>query len=147
MSWTATAEYSDGELNVTYCSPPEEQMVDEVAEAFDIVRKVARLLVEEKMPFKNADVRFGGHVSAGADDSSSSNVYLQITGVRSKSELPIEDADDDEAETTTDDDREATEAAAEKAKELNVDLDSVTGTGEGGRILVEDVVKAAEDTK
>jgi large subunit ribosomal protein L20 len=40
---------------------------------------------------------------------------------------------------------EATEAAARKAEELNVDLSSVDGTGQGGRITVGDVERAAED--
>ena len=40
---------------------------------------------------------------------------------------------------------DATEAAREKAEELGVDLRTVTGTGENGRILVGDVEKAAID--
>ena len=39
---------------------------------------------------------------------------------------------------------EATEAAARKAGELDVDLSSVEGTGQGGRITVGDVEKAAK---
>jgi len=39
---------------------------------------------------------------------------------------------------------EATEAAGRKAEELNVDLSSVEGTGQGGRITVGDVEKAAK---
>lgn len=38
----------------------------------------------------------------------------------------------------------ATGAARQKAKDLGVELSSVTGTGAGGRILVRDVMKAAE---
>jgi len=38
----------------------------------------------------------------------------------------------------------ATEAAERKAEELGVDLDSVEGTGSGGRITVEDVERAAK---
>jgi len=40
-------------------------------------------------------------------------------------------------------DIEATEAASRKAEELNVDLSSVEGTGQGGRITVGDVERAA----
>ncbi len=39
---------------------------------------------------------------------------------------------------------EATDAAARKAEELDVDLSSVEGTGQGGRITVGDVEKAAK---
>ena len=39
----------------------------------------------------------------------------------------------------------ATEAAARKAEELNVDLSSVEGSGQGGRITVGDVERAATD--
>src|SRR5215211_2985482 len=39
----------------------------------------------------------------------------------------------------------ATEAAVRKAEELNVDLSGVEGTGQGGRITVGDVEKAAKD--
>ena len=39
---------------------------------------------------------------------------------------------------------EATEAAERKAEELNVDLASVEGTGQGGRITVGDVERAAK---
>jgi pyruvate/2-oxoglutarate dehydrogenase complex dihydrolipoamide acyltransferase (E2) component len=38
---------------------------------------------------------------------------------------------------------EATEAAAEKAKELNVDLTSVEGTGKDGKVTVTDVKETA----
>jgi large subunit ribosomal protein L20 len=44
---------------------------------------------------------------------------------------------------TSEDELEATDAAARKAEELNVDLYSVEGTGQGGRITVGDVEKAA----
>lgn len=39
---------------------------------------------------------------------------------------------------------EATKAAREKARELGVDLTDLEGTGAGGRILVNDVLKAAK---
>jgi large subunit ribosomal protein L20 len=44
---------------------------------------------------------------------------------------------------TSDAEVEATDAAARKAQELEVDLSSVEGTGQGGRITVGDVEKAA----
>jgi large subunit ribosomal protein L20 len=44
---------------------------------------------------------------------------------------------------TSDAEVEATDAAARKAQELEVDLSSVEGTGKGGRITVGDVEKAA----
>jgi large subunit ribosomal protein L20 len=46
---------------------------------------------------------------------------------------------------TSEEDIEATEAASRKAEELNVDLFSVEGTGQGGRITVGDVEKAARE--
>ena len=51
--------------------------------------------------------------------------------------------DEETAEVeTSEEDIEATEAARRKAEELNVDLSSVEGTGQGGRITVGDVEKA-----
>jgi large subunit ribosomal protein L20 len=47
------------------------------------------------------------------------------------------------AEIETSEATEATEAASRKAEELNVDLSSVEGTGQRGRITVGDVEKAA----
>jgi large subunit ribosomal protein L20 len=44
---------------------------------------------------------------------------------------------------TSDEEVEATDAAARKAQELEVNLSSVEGTGQGGRITVGDVEKAA----
>lgn len=43
-------------------------------------------------------------------------------------------------------DLDITDAAGEKAADLGVDLSSVEGTGQGGRILVKDVEDAAEET-
>lgn len=43
-------------------------------------------------------------------------------------------------------DLDITDAAGEKAVDLGVDLSSVEGTGQGGRILVKDVEDAAEET-
>jgi pyruvate/2-oxoglutarate dehydrogenase complex dihydrolipoamide acyltransferase (E2) component len=51
--------------------------------------------------------------------------------------------DETEEEETSEDAIQATDAASRKAKELNVDLSSVEGTGQGGRITVGDVEKAA----
>jgi pyruvate/2-oxoglutarate dehydrogenase complex dihydrolipoamide acyltransferase (E2) component len=39
---------------------------------------------------------------------------------------------------------EATAAAARRARELDVDLSGLQGTGAGGRIVVRDVTRAAE---
>lgn len=44
-------------------------------------------------------------------------------------------------------DMEITDAAGEKAKELGVDLSSVEGTGQNGRILVRDIEGAAEEAE
>lgn len=43
-------------------------------------------------------------------------------------------------------DLDITDAAGEKAVDLGVDLSSVEGTGQGGRILVKDVEDAAEES-
>ena len=48
-----------------------------------------------------------------------------------------------EAVETSEEDAGATEAAVRKAEELNVDLSRVEGSGQGGRITVGDVQKAA----
>jgi pyruvate/2-oxoglutarate dehydrogenase complex dihydrolipoamide acyltransferase (E2) component len=40
---------------------------------------------------------------------------------------------------------EATEAATRRAKDLGVDLSGLSGTGAGGRIVVRDVTRAAEE--
>jgi large subunit ribosomal protein L20 len=58
---------------------------------------------------------------------------------RSTPEAPAEQAEEAEEEA----DVEATDAAERKAEELNVDLSGVEGTGQGGRITVGDVEKAA----
>lgn len=42
---------------------------------------------------------------------------------------------------------DATEAAAQKAKELGVDLSTIEGTGSGGRIVIGDVVVAAQGSR
>jgi large subunit ribosomal protein L20 len=55
---------------------------------------------------------------------------------RSTPEAPAEQAEEE---------IEATAAAERKAEELNVDLSSVEGTGQGGRITVGDVEKAASE--
>jgi large subunit ribosomal protein L20 len=58
-------------------------------------------------------------------------------------EAPAEQVEEAEEEETSEDVIEATEAAGRKAEALNVDLSSVEGTGQGGRITVGDVEKAA----
>jgi large subunit ribosomal protein L20 len=60
--------------------------------------------------------------------------------VERSTEAPAEQAEEVQ---TSDEDIEATDAASRKAEELNVDLSSVEGTGQGGRITVGDVEKAA----
>jgi large subunit ribosomal protein L20 len=59
---------------------------------------------------------------------------------RSTPEAPAEQAEESEA---SEEEIEATDAAERKAEELNVDLSSVEGSGQGGRITVGDVEKAA----
>jgi large subunit ribosomal protein L20 len=58
-------------------------------------------------------------------------------------EAPAEQDEEAADVETSEEDIEATEAARRKAEELNVDLSSVEGTGQGGRITVGDVEKAA----
>jgi large subunit ribosomal protein L20 len=63
-------------------------------------------------------------------------------------EAPAEEsqqAEEAEDAQPSEDEIEATEAAARKAEELNVDLSGVEGTGQGGRITVGDVERAATD--
>jgi large subunit ribosomal protein L20 len=57
------------------------------------------------------------------------------------SEAPAEQVE--KAVETSEEDIEATDAARRKAEELNVDLSGVEGTGQGGRITVGDVERAA----
>ena len=59
-------------------------------------------------------------------------------------EAPAEQVEETEEVETSEDEVEATDAASRKAEELNVDLSSVEGTGQGGRITVGDVEKAAK---
>jgi large subunit ribosomal protein L20 len=66
-----------------------------------------------------------------------------ISSAGRSSEAPAEQVEEAEEEETSEDHIEATEAAGRKAEELNVDLSSVEGTGQGGRITVGDVEKAA----
>jgi large subunit ribosomal protein L20 len=58
-------------------------------------------------------------------------------------EAPAEQVEVAEEVEASKEDIEATDAASRKAEELNVDLSSVEGTGQGGRITVGDVEKAA----
>jgi large subunit ribosomal protein L20 len=59
------------------------------------------------------------------------------------SEAPAEQVEEAEEVETSKEEIEATDAARRKGEELNVDLSSVEGTGQGGRITVGDVEKAA----
>ncbi len=61
------------------------------------------------------------------------------------SEAPVERTEQAEEAAASEDNSEATDAAGRKAEELNVDLSSVDGTGQGGRITVGDVEKAARE--
>jgi large subunit ribosomal protein L20 len=58
-------------------------------------------------------------------------------------QTPVEQVEDAEEVETSEEDIEPTEAASRKAEELNVDLSRVEGTGQGGRITLGDVEKAA----
>jgi large subunit ribosomal protein L20 len=58
-------------------------------------------------------------------------------------ESPAEQVEEAEEVETSEDEIEATDAASRKAEELNVDLSLVEGSGQGGRITVGDVEKAA----
>jgi large subunit ribosomal protein L20 len=58
-------------------------------------------------------------------------------------EAPAEQGEEAAEVETSEEDIEATDAARRKAEELDVDLSSVEGTGQGGRITVGDVEKAA----
>jgi large subunit ribosomal protein L20 len=58
-------------------------------------------------------------------------------------ESPAEQVEVAEEVETSEDEIEATDAASRKAEELNVDLSLVEGSGQGGRITVGDVEKAA----
>src|ERR687898_951078 len=58
-------------------------------------------------------------------------------------EAPAEQVEVAEEVEASKEDIVATDAASRKAEELNVDLSSVEGTGQGGRITVGDVEKAA----
>jgi pyruvate/2-oxoglutarate dehydrogenase complex dihydrolipoamide acyltransferase (E2) component len=66
-----------------------------------------------------------------------------ISSTGRTTEAPAEWVDEAEEVDTSEDEIEATEAAGRKAEELNVDLSRVEGTGQGGRITVGDVEKAA----
>jgi large subunit ribosomal protein L20 len=63
------------------------------------------------------------------------------SSARTAPEAPAEQAESAEA---SDGEIEATDAAERKAEELDVDLSGVEGTGQGGRITVGDVEKAAK---
>jgi large subunit ribosomal protein L20 len=58
-------------------------------------------------------------------------------------EAPAEQVEEAEEMETSKEEIEATDAAKRKAEELDVDLSGVEGTGQGGRITVGDVEKAA----
>jgi large subunit ribosomal protein L20 len=60
-------------------------------------------------------------------------------------EAPAEEAETPESETEVE--VNATDAAERKAEELGVDITTVEGTGQGGRVVVGDVDDAAEGDK
>jgi large subunit ribosomal protein L20 len=60
-------------------------------------------------------------------------------------EAPVDEAESSESEPEVE--VNATEAAERKAEELGVDITTVEGTGQGGRIVVGDVDEAAEEDK
>jgi large subunit ribosomal protein L20 len=60
-------------------------------------------------------------------------------------EAPAEQTEQAEVTEAPEEEIEATDAAERKAEELNVDLSRVEGTGQGGRITVGDVEKAATE--
>jgi large subunit ribosomal protein L20 len=66
-----------------------------------------------------------------------------VSSAARRSEAPAEQVEEAEEAESSEEEIEATEAASRKAEELNVDLSSVEGTGQGGRITVGDVEKAA----
>ena len=59
-------------------------------------------------------------------------------------QAPAEQVEETEEVETSEEEIEATDAANRKAEELDVDLSSVEGTGQEGRITVGDVEKAAK---
>jgi large subunit ribosomal protein L20 len=59
-------------------------------------------------------------------------------------QAPAEQVEETEEVETSEEEIEATDAASRKAEELDVDLSSVEGTGQDGRITVGDVEKAAK---
>ena len=73
------------------------------------------------------------------------NPQLLDAPQRSEDRKEIEGPSGDRAgkEDEPDAEVEATDAARRKAEELGVDLSSVEGTGQGGRVLLRDVQKAA----
>jgi large subunit ribosomal protein L20 len=60
-------------------------------------------------------------------------------------EAPVDEADTSDSEEEVE--VNATEAAERKAEELGVDITTVEGTGQGGRVVVGDVDEAAEGDK
>ena len=64
---------------------------------------------------------------------------------RSTPEAPAEQTEQAEETEASEAEIEATDAAERKAEELNVDLSRVEGMGQGGRITVGDVEKAATE--
>ena len=64
---------------------------------------------------------------------------------RSTLEAPAEQTEQAEETEASEVEIEATDAAERKAEQLNVDLSRVEGTGQGGRITVGDVEKAATE--
>lgn len=77
---------------------------------------------------------------------------VQAAAIKSAADAALANAKKQEAEAfksvdepdTTDDNVNASDAAVARAKELGVDLATVTGTGKGGAIKVSDVEAAAK---
>jgi len=65
------------------------------------------------------------------------------TGAAAETEDALDPPAQEEAERS--EEAEAAEAAARRARELGVDLAGLRGTGAGGRIVVRDVTRAAEE--
>ena len=65
---------------------------------------------------------------------------------RREIQVLLEDRPEDSQRGQHDAQPEVTEPARRRAKELDVDLSSVEGTGSGGRILVKDVEDAGDIT-
>ena len=72
-------------------------------------------------------------------------VEVERAVVAAQPETPMVEAETAESEPEVE--VNATDAAERKAEELGVDISTVEGTGQGGRVVVGDVDDAAEDDK